>query len=331
MNVREQSELLEEKTLSSKAFLSKNSHRENQEDKCTLRTEFQRDRDRILHSNSFRRLMHKTQVFLAPKGDHYRTRLTHTLEVAQIARTIARALRLNEDLAEAAALGHDLGHTPFGHAGEYALNEITSSGYIHAEQSVRIVKYIERSCLGLNLTDEVIDAIKHHSSGEQAHTLEGKIVRYADKIAYMNHDIEDAIRAGILTEDDIPWNVKYTLGSGKSSRITSFITSLVENSHDDIKMSPEIQKAFNELRSFLFEAVYENPVAKNQEIKAKQLVKSLYFHYLSNVDKLPDDYKYLAEKWGNERAVCDYISGMSDKYAISLYTELYIPKSWNVE
>lgn len=329
LTIREQLEENETKIFSQYACLSKNTiGREKDEEKCPLRTEFQRDRDRILHCNAFRRLMHKTQVFLSPQSEHYRTRLTHTLEVAQIGRTMARALGLNEDLVEAACLGHDLGHTPFGHAGEFALREICPYGYVHAEQSVRVVKYIERDGNGLNLTEEVIDAIACHSSGKEASTLEGKLVRFADKIAYMNHDIEDSIRAGILSDNDIPWNIKYTVGKTKSERITAFITSVVENSTDDIKMADDIQKCFTELKTFLFDEVYNNSLAKNQEGKARELVKTLYKYYFENIDKLPDNYKIIADKWDNSRAVCDYISGMTDKYAIDLYESLFIPKAW---
>lgn len=331
MNFREQYEQQERQILSPFACCSADTvGRETPETPCQLRSEFQRDRDRILHCNSFRRLMHKTQVFLAPEGDHYRTRLTHTLEVNQIARTIARALRLNEDLADAISLGHDLGHTPFGHAGESVLSKICPHGYRHNEQSVRVVEVLERDGKGLNLCWEVRNGILCHSSGTPAKTLEGQLVRFADKIAYMNHDIEDAIRAGVLEPEDIPWEVVYGLGRTKSERITSMITSVVENSTDEIKMSDEGQKLFNQLRSFMFAAVYTNPSAKKEEGKAQMVVEQLYHYYLKNLDKLPSEYLVILEQTDPDRAVCDYISGMSDRYAISLYEDLFVPRSWSV-
>ncbi len=304
--------------------------RGREEAPCPMRTDFQRDRDRILHCKSFRRLMHKTQVFLSPEGDHYRTRLTHTLEVAQIARTIARGLRLNEDLTEAIALGHDLGHTPFGHAGEGALNEVCPFGFVHAEQSVRVAQRIERDGKGLNLCWEVCDGFLNHGSGSRAATLEGRVVRYADKIAYLNHDIEDAVRAGVLEEEDIPWDVRYTLGRTKSQRITALILSLAENSGEDIRMSGEVQKAFDHLRAFLFEAVYTNPAAKGEEEKAKNIVRQLYAHFAARPQALPEEYRAISGEEGAERAACDYISGMSDRYAVGLFEQLFVPKSWGV-
>lgn len=304
--------------------------RDRPEEPCPIRTAYQRDRDRILHSKSFRRLMHKTQVFLAPEGDHYRTRLTHTLEVNQIARTIARALRLNEDLADAISLGHDLGHTPFGHAGEFVLQEIHPDGFHHNEQSVRVVEVLENGGRGLNLTREVRDGILCHSGGTPAQTLEGQVVRYADKIAYMNHDIDDAIRAGVLREEDIPWEVRHGLGRTKSERISALINSVIENSGDTIRMSEEGQALYDMLRAFLFQAVYTNPQAKREEGKAMEVVKALYKHYLDNPSTLPEEYQAITEAEGPHRAVCDYISGMSDRFCISLYENLFVPRSWPI-
>lgn len=329
MTIREQLEIIELGTLCEDACTSKHTGRRRRpEPKCPIRTEFQRDRDRILHCNAFRRLKHKTQVFLDPVGDHYRTRLTHSLEVAQIARTISRALRLNEDLTEAIALGHDLGHTPFGHAGEAVLNEICSGGFKHYLQSVRVVDYIEKNGMGLNLTYEVKNGIACHTN-KVAVTKEGYVVRLADKIAYINHDIDDSIRAGVISEEMLPKSATDVLGHSKSERITTLIMSIVNNGVSDIHMSPEIQKAHDELRAFMFENVYSNSIAKAEEAKAKSLVEKLYRYFYKNPDKMPDEYKNIMNRFSKERAVCDYISGMSDGYAINLYTELYIPKSWH--
>lgn len=331
MTIREQLEQDEQSRLSPFATLSaKSLGRDFPDEPCPIRTSFQRDRDRILHSKSFRRLKHKTQVFLSPEGDHYRTRLTHTLEVSQIGRTIARALRLNEDLVEAAALGHDLGHTPFGHAGEFALDEVCPLGFKHGEQSVRVVENLENDGRGLNLTKEVRDAIRCHSSGTQAQTLEGRIVRYADKIAYINHDIEDAVRAGVLSEDDIPWDIKYVLGRTKSDRITAFIMNVIENSADDIRMDDKMQGVYESLIEFMFTAVYKNPIAKGEEGKAKDLVKYLYSYFEARPELLPQDYLEICERSGKERAVCDYISGMSDRYAVKIYEDIFVPKFWQL-
>ncbi|MBQ4362767.1 MAG: deoxyguanosinetriphosphate triphosphohydrolase [Oscillospiraceae bacterium] len=331
MTIREQIEIVELGTLCEDACTSKHTGiRREQEAKCPIRTDFQRDRDRILHCNSFRRLKHKTQVFLDPVGDHYRTRLTHSLEVAQIARTISRALRLNEDLTEAIALGHDLGHTPFGHAGEAALNEIADCGFKHYLQSVRVVDYIERNGKGLNLTYEVKNGIATHTD-KMACTKEGYIVRVADKIAYINHDIDDAIRAGVLTEEDLPEHPVNILGHSKSERITSCIMSIVNNGVKEIKMAPDITAAQDELHSFMFERVYRNPAAKSEEQKAKTLVQRLFQYYMKSPEKLPQLYKDIAERFSKERAVCDYISGMSDSYAVNLYKDIFIPRSWAVK
>ena len=321
----------EKSRLSEYAVCSADSRgRLSEESPCPYRTEFQRDRDRIIHCNSFRRLKHKTQVFLSPLGDHYRTRLTHTLEVSQIARTIARALRLNEDLTEAISLGHDLGHTPFGHAGERVLNEITPFGYKHYLQSVRVVHRLEKNGKGLNLTYEVKNGIACHSAKLVADTLEGRIVKISDKVAYINHDIEDAIRAGVLSEADLPWDAVYILGRKKSERISTIIASIVENSTDDIRMSPEVEKAHRILKQFMFDSVYTNPVAKGEEGKAQGIIEKLYQYYSDNVDKLPAFFKEIADQDGVPRAVCDYISGMTDQFAVTQFKELFIPKSWNI-
>lgn len=331
MTVRERQMEDEKSRLSEYAVCSADSRgRLSEESPCPYRTEFQRDRDRIIHCNSFRRLKHKTQVFLSPLGDHYRTRLTHTLEVSQIARTIARALRLNEDLTEAISLGHDLGHTPFGHAGERVLNEITPFGYKHYLQSVRVVHRLEKNGKGLNLTYEVKNGIACHSAKLVADTLEGRIVKISDKVAYINHDIEDAIRAGVLSEADLPWDAVYILGRKKSERISTIIASIVENSTDDIRMSPEVEKAHRILKQFMFDSVYTNPVAKGEEGKAQGIIEKLYQYYSDNVDKLPAFFKEIADQDGVPRAVCDYISGMTDQFAVTQFKELFIPKSWNI-
>ncbi len=329
MNIREQSEVYELTIMSSHASLSMRTQgRDKPEERCDIRTDYQRDRDRIIHCNSFRRLKHKTQVFLDPVGDHYRTRLTHTLEVSQIARTIARALRLNEDLAEAISLGHDLGHTPFGHAGESTLNEICPHGFTHYEQSVRVVESIENDGRGLNLTHEVKDGIACHTNAT-AETLEGVVVKFSDKIAYINHDIEDAIRAGVISAQDLPRNAIQVLGRSKSSRITTLVKSIIENSTDEIRMSDEVQEAHDQLRSFMFDSVYLNPVAKSEETKAKEILRFLYFYYCKNTHKLPTLYKDIMERTDVDRAVCDYVSGMTDGFAINAYTDICIPVGWS--
>lgn len=328
MTIREQAELLEKTTLSPLATLSVDARREFPMQPCTIRTAFCRDRDRIIHSKAFRRLKHKTQVFLSPEGDHYRTRLTHTFEVSQIARTVARALRLNEDLTEAIALGHDLGHTPYGHAGERALNECCPHGFRHTEQSVRVVRVLEKDGKGLNLTLQVQNGIACHTGGADADTLEGRIVRFADKIAYMNHDFEDAVRAKLISENDIPWEVKYTVGRSRGERINNFVESLVQNSGDDIRMAPEVQKAFVSLREFMFEAVYRNPIAKSEESKAKLMLQGLYKYFVENPDRLPIEYRNMLETNDIDRVVCDYISGMSDGYAVEVYQSVFVPRSW---
>ncbi len=330
-NFREEFEQREKLFLSDKAMLSCNSQgREVYEEKCSLRTEFQRDRDRIIHSKAFRRLKHKTQVFLSPESDHYRTRLTHTLEVAQIARTISRALRLNEDLTEAIALGHDLGHTPFGHAGERALNELASFDFTHYAQSVRVCKVIEKSGEGLNLTTEVLDGILCHTKGNWASTLEGQVVRVSDRIAYINHDIDDAIRGGIISENDLPRDVVSALGSTKSERIDALVTSVVNNSTDFVKLDEYTNKYYDILHEYLFESVYRNPKAKSEESKVFGIIKGLFDYYMSHPEKLVFEYKKIMENEGIERAVVDYIAGMTDHYATVAYSDIYIPKSWNL-
>lgn len=332
MNIRENLEKWEEEYLSPYATLSKNScGRLREEEQCDIRPVFQRDRDRIIHSKSFRRLKDKTQVFLSPMGDHYRTRLTHTLEVSQNARTIAKALRLNEDLIEAIALGHDLGHTPFGHAGERALNRVCPYGFDHAEQSVRTVDLLEKDGQGLNLTFEVRDGIRNHQTKGHPMTLEGCVVRYSDKIAYIHHDMDDAIRAGILTEEDVPRDIREAIGETTGERLDHFIHDIVTNSYgkSEISMSEPVQSAMQKLRQFMFEHVYTNPEAKGEEGKAEILVETLYDYYLHRLELLPDEFLRLMEKGEpRERVVCDYIGAMTDRFAIAKYEEIYIPKSW---
>lgn len=304
--------------------------RKHIEEKSDIRTCYQRDRDRIIHCKAFRRLKHKTQVFLSPESDHYRTRLTHTLEVAQIARTIARAMRLNEDLTEAIALGHDLGHTPFGHAGERALDELSSFEFTHYSQSVRVCEKLEKSGKGLNLTAEVLDGILCHTRGEEASTLEGRIVKISDRIAYINHDIEDAVRGDIIKTDDIPIAIRQFLGDSKSARINTLVNSVINTSVDDICMDPETKKYFDELHDFLFEYVYRNPKAKSEETKVYGFVKGLYDYYMQHGELLPNEYSLIRDTEGIERAVVDYIAGMTDHYAVVTYQNIYIPGSWTL-
>lgn len=321
----------EEDTLSPYAFLTKNTRgRDHPYVPCENRTEFQRDRDRIIHSKSFRRLMHKTQVFLFPADEHYRTRMTHTLEVTQVARIIARALRLNEDLTEAAAMGHDLGHTPFGHAGEVAMQQCYSPEFTHYKQSLRVVEQLENNGAGLNLTWEVRDGILNHTGECMASTLEGVIVKFADRIAYINHDIDDACRAGILKIDDIPKELTEVLGRGHSERINRMVTSVIHASTDQpsIRFTEEIGQATMALRSFLFQHVYTNPLAKSEDNKAKELLARLFAHFVKNPDQMPALYFRNTEKEPVERCVCDFISSMTDRYAINLYSELFIPQVW---
>lgn len=334
MTIRERAEIREEQFFSPYAsFSTKTKGREREEAPCDIRTIYQRDRDRILHCKSFRRLKHKTQVFLRPQGDHYRTRLTHTLEVSQIARTIARALCLNEDLTEAIALGHDLGHTPFGHAGERALDEICPLGFAHYKQSVRVVELLEKKGRGLNLTWEVRDGILNHRTSGSPSSLEGKIVRLSDKIAYINHDIDDAERAGILLETEIPIRYREALGFTTRERLNSLIHDITMNSEnrDDIVMSPHMEQAMKDLRTFMFEHVYKNPRAKSEERKARNMLQELYKYYSRNIDGIPVEYLSLIERGERkERVICDYIAGMTDKYSMDQFSDLFIPKSWQV-
>lgn len=335
MNIRNQIEKYERDTLSPLAVLSQNSKgRSLNEAKCSVRTEFQRDRDRIIHSKSFRRLKHKTQVFIAPEGDHYRTRLTHTLEVAQISRTLARALRLNEDLVEAIALGHDLGHTPFGHTGEVVLDKLNPKGFKHNKQSLRVVEYLEHSHsrIGLNLTYEVKDGIVKHTGEKRPETLEGEVVRIADRIAYINHDIDDAIRANIIKREELPKDCIEKLGQYHGERINIMILDVIENSlgKEKITMGEEIGYYTEKLRQFMFERVYFNSVAKREEGKAKNIIEQLYRYYLDNYDKLPEEHKklYRDNIFSKEDIICDYIAGMTDRYAVNLFKDLFIPKAW---
>ena len=310
--------------------------RNEREEKCNLRTEFQRDRDRIIHSKSFRRLKHKTQVFISPEGDHFRTRLTHTLEVSQIGRTIARALRLNEDLVEAIALGHDLGHTPFGHSGEAVLNELKKGGFIHGVQSLKVVDFLERSDkrIGLNLTAEVRDGILNHSGSGEANTLEGKIIKFADRIAYINHDIDDAIRAGIISSDSLPKELTNILGNTSSERINTMITGIVEKSYGKpiVEMEKEIYQATMELRQYMFKTVYMDPVVKSEEIKIKRLLTELYNYYMEDLSRIPENHLSLYEGrvHSDEDIVSDYIAGMTDTYAMKQIKNIFIPKGWSI-
>ncbi len=332
MTIRERIENFELEYLSEYATLSMHSKgRLREEPQCDIRPVFQRDRDRIIHSKAFRRLKDKTQVFLSPEGDHYRTRLTHTLEVSQNARTIAKALRLNEDLVEAIALGHDLGHTPFGHAGERALNRVCPGGFTHNEQSVRTVDLLERNGKGLNLTLEVRDGILNHQTKGMPFTLEGKVVRFSDKIAYIHHDMDDAVRAGILKESDVPKKIRKVLGSTPGQRLDCFIHDIVTNSYekDCIAMSEPVAEAMMALRNFMFENVYKNPLAKSEEAKAEEMMETLYHHFLGHLELLPEDFQHLLERGEQpERVVCDYVGAMSDRFAINTYEKYFIPKSW---
>ncbi|NLV85849.1 MAG: deoxyguanosinetriphosphate triphosphohydrolase [Clostridiales bacterium] len=329
---RERFEEIERLTICERGVQSANSKgRLIYEEPDFLRTCFQRDIDRILHSKSFRRLKHKTQVFLQPEGDHYRTRLTHTLEVTRIARTAARALSLNEDLTEAIGLGHDLGHTPFGHAGERALNEIYPQGFRHYEQSHRVVDRIEKSGRGLNLCHETRLGILNHTYGSKDDTAEATLVRLSDRVAYINHDVDDAIRAKILKEEDLPEIVRQRIGNSHSSRINAIVTDLVENSAvGEIGMSEEMTEAVDCFRDFLFEAVYRNPRAKSEESKVKNILGGIWEHYVKNPDKLPEDYLRIADMEGVERAVCDYVSGMTDDYAIYQFGNIFVPAAWEL-
>lgn len=335
---RKEQEKREYEILSQRACKSAESRgREFDEEKCLLRTEFQRDRDRIIHSKSFRRLMHKTQVFLAPEKDHFRTRLTHTIEVSQIARTIARGLGLNEDLTEAIALGHDLGHTPFGHNGEVILDGIHPGGFKHNIQSLRVVEVIEKRNSnsvhrGMNLTSEVRDGIRNHTGSIKPFTLEGQIVKISDRIAYINHDIDDAVRSGVITTDDLPRDCLEVLGKTHRDRIGFLVGDMIKNSEnsDEIKMSDKALDAMNRLRKAMFEMVYHNPEVKKASdlSKVENIITSLYKYFIAHPEKLPDDTADLVKEYGTEEVVKDHIAGMTDRYAINLYDELFIPKGW---
>ncbi len=334
VNLREYTEQQERQILSPRACLAENSKgRQVDIEPCPMRTCFQRDIDRVVHSKSFRRLKHKTQVFLQPEGDHYRTRMTHTLEVTRIGRTMARALHLNEDLVEAAALGHDLGHTPFGHAGERALARVVEGGFVHAEQSLRVVDRLENDGAGLNLCHEVRQGILCHSAGPIADTLEGQLVRFADKIAYINHDIDDAMRGGIIYPTDIPVTISQVLGYTHGERIETLTLDIIENSQegDVIRQSPAVAEAMAELKKFMFESVYFNPIAKGQEGKAEDMVCQLFDYYMKHTDKLPGEYQDILVREGAQRAVVDYIAGMTDTYAVEKFSDLFIPMRWMVK
>ena len=329
MTIREKYEEFEKSFLSEHAAFSCDTlGRAKFEPLCEIRTEYQRDRDRILHSKSFRRLKHKTQVFISPKGDHYRTRLTHTLEVAQISRTVARALRLNEDLTEAISLGHDVGHTPFGHAGESALNELCPSGFRHYDQGVRVLSNLEKNGKGLNLTKEVLDGIKCHTKGAESMTAEGRVVRLCDRIAYVNHDIEDALRAGILNNDKIPKEFVEVFGNKFSERINTMVTSVILNSDKkDIRMSGKLAEKFDDMHRFMYKEVYLNKRSFSEDQKVPFVINSLYEHFVKNFGELPIYIQKISQKEGIETAVCDYIAGMTDQFAISVFKEIFIPKS----
>lgn len=336
LTTREDLEYLEHLYLSERAqFSDQTKGRIREEDplEMDVRTCYQRDSDRILHSKSFRRLMHKTQVFLQPEGDHYRTRMTHTLEVSRIARTMARALRLNEDLTEAIAFGHDLGHTPFGHAGEVALSEVMGKPFRHNEQSLRVVDELEKDGQGLNLTYEVRMGILGHTTGSRMpETLEGQLVRFADQIAYINHDIDDAMRAEILSNRDIPREISSVLGDNHRDRINTLVTNLILHSTDqeELGMDEEVYGAMQALRSFMFERVYKNPIAKGEESKARRILQQLYEYYIKHPEELPADFQPQLSFEGMERIVCDYIAGMSDKYAMFKYEKIFIPAVWQL-
>lgn len=333
--IREQQEQREHQYLSSyAAFSDETRGRDVPEPLCDIRPVYQRDRDRILHSKAFRRLKGKTQVFLAPEGDHYRTRMTHTLEVSQNARTIAKALQLNEDLTEAIALGHDLGHTPFGHAGERALNRVCPGGFEHHLQSIRVVELLEKHGEGLNLTWEVRDGIKNHQTAGMPQTLEGKIVRLSDKIAYINHDIDDAVRGKIITEEEIPEDLTNILGHSPRERLNTLIHDIITNSmgEPDIRMSEPVEMAMKELRKYMFAHVYTNPVAKGEEKKAEAMIEQLYYYYAGHLELLPEEYQYMirVKQEPDYRVVCDYVAGMTDRYAVQKYKEIMVPSAWDV-
>ena len=329
--LKERTYAIEEHFFSPYACKSKDTRgRLREEQSCSMRTDFQRDRDRIIYCKSFRRLKNKTQVFFSPEGDHYITRLTHTLDVAQIARSIARALSLNEDLAEAIALGHDLGHTPFGHSGERILNKLSPCGFRHNEQSLRVVDVLEKDGRGLNLTYEVRDGILNHRKSGKPATLEGMCVSIADRVAYINHDLDDAVRAGLLTENDVPKHIRSVLGSTSKERINCAISSVFETSagKNFVKMDDEVEKASENLRAFMFENVYFSGSAKGEEEKAERMLTAMYEYFINNTDKLPQTYTDLLEKYSKEQTVCDYLSSMTDRYAVYMFNKIFVPKGW---
>jgi len=335
MTLREELERQEHLRLDPRAAFSDESRgrvRPSEPAAGDVRTCYQRDTDRIVHCKAFRRLMHKTQVFLQPEGDHYRTRMTHTIEVSRIARTIARGLQLNEDLTEAIAMGHDLGHTPFGHAGEVALSEATGKPFRHNEQSLRVVDILENEGAGLNLSYEVRMGILGHTGNRVPETLEGQIVRWADRFAYVNHDIDDAARAGILTMEDIPRSIRKVLGDTHSDRINTLVCDAIESSRDTaaIVLSPKVDKTLSDLREFLFQRVYRNPVAKGEESKARDMLKRMYDYYYNHPEAIPADFQPQLDFEGMPRTICDYIAGMTDKYAIYKYNEIFIPAAWQL-
>ena len=331
LSVKEQTLKKEELFLSPYAVKSQNTlGRVNSEVPCSMRTEFQRDRDRIIYSRAFIRLKNKTQVFFSPEGDHYLTRLTHTLDVSQIARSIARALSLNEDLTEAIALGHDLGHTPFGHAGERVLSKLSPNGFKHNEQSLRVVDVLENSGKGLNLTFEVRDGILNHKTGTHPKTLEGQVVSLSDRIAYLNHDVDDAVRKGVITQDELPKKVLDVLGATSRERINKMISSAYENSlcKDKVSLHSEVDEAMTELRNFMFDRVYMMDTAKREEERAGHMLSCMYDYFYNNKDKLPKMYKELLDSYDLSTVICDYLSGMTDRYAIKVFTQIFIPQSF---
>ncbi len=329
--LKEKTYAIEDSFLSPYACKSKDTKgREREETPCEMRTDFQRDRDRIIYCKAFRRLKNKTQVFFSPEGDHYVTRLTHTLDVAQISRAIARALSLNEDLCEAIALGHDLGHTPFGHSGERILDKLSPTGFKHNEQSVRVVDVLEKDGAGLNLTYEVRDGILNHPKSGTPHTLEGKCVSIADRIAYINHDLEDAIRAGILTADDVPRDIRSVLGNSSKERINTAICAVYRNSagKNTVAMDSEVEGASEALRAFMFERVYFTETARGEEERAERMLTALYGYFIKNADKLPQTYLKLTDLYGTEKVVCDYLSSMTDRYAVYTFNSVFVPRGW---
>lgn len=340
MNIRERTEANERTLLHPRAALAAEScGRERPEEPCQLRTAFQRDRDRILHAKAFRRLKHKTQVFLAPRGDHYRTRLTHTLEVSQIARTVARGLRLNEDLAEAIALGHDLGHTPFGHAGEESLRALLPGGFSHVLQSVRVVERLERDGQGLNLTREVVEGIRAHSKGlgrivEPSSTLEAQVVRLSDIVAYINHDIDDALRAGVIREDDLPAETTARVGETHGERIGTMVRGIIDETvrggYTHVALGESLERDCGVLREFLYAKVYFNPGTHAEFLKAAKILRDLYEHYLVRVDDMGPEYLRIAETEGAARAVGDFLAGMTDRFVVQTYETLFLPRPWHV-